>query len=153
MSTPTYDLSKVQFTSEANSFKNDSLLFQGSLTLPTSITSHSFNISSQNFTIPNTPTFSVLYGYFQDFYDAFDQYFAGSSYKTSQWFETNINAKVGIIVTAPAPQAGPIEGLIYPTISGNTVTVNLLVNNPYGVTITIAPQTIPYAFITYSLTN
>lgn len=153
MSVPAFDLRKVQFASQANAFKNDGFIYGGSIDTTTSIASGSFHVSSQSFDLPTQPVFSQLYGYFQEYVDTFQQYYTGSGYQTEQWWNASVNNKIGFVVTAPGPQAGPLDGIIYPVINGNTITVNVLINNPYAATITITAQTIEYAFITYTMTN
>jgi len=154
MSVPTYDLNKVQFASQANSFKNDGQIYTGSIVFATSIPSGSFAQASTTFTLDSSsPQFSMLYANFQEYTDTVQQYFVGSGYNTAQWYDGNVNNKIGFVVTAPAAQAGPLEGIIYPLINGNQVTVVAIVNNPYAVSITLQALTIPYAFIEYTMSN
>lgn len=153
MSVPDYDLNKVQFTSEANSFKNDGAIYTGTLTFVTSIPSGSFQVVSHTETLSSSPQFSMLYGYYQEYMDTLQQYSIGSGYNTAQWYDANVNNKIGFVVTAPAPNAGPLDGLLYPVINGNQVTINAIVNNPYASTITLQALSIPWAFIIYTLTN
>jgi len=153
MSIPTYDLSKVQFTSEANSFKNDSNIYTGTINFVTSIPAGSFQTVSQTVTLDSSPQFSQLYAYFQEFADATQQYFFGSGYNTAQWYQSNIDTKLGVVVTAPAFDAGVLDGVVYPVINGNQVTVTAIVNNPYSSTITLQALSIPWAFIEYTMTN
>lgn len=152
MSIPQYDLSKVQFSSEANSFKNDGDIYKGTINFVTSIPSGSFQTVSQTTDLAETPQFSILFGYYQEYTDAFQQY-NGGSYNTAQWYDANVNNKIGFIVTSPAPSAGPLDGLLYPVINGNQVTVVVIVNNPYGSTITLQAKSIPWAFVSYTMTN
>jgi hypothetical protein len=147
------DLSKAQFSSTANSFKNNGTLYSGSVVFPTSIASGSFSQSSQTVTLDAAPEFSMLYAYFQDFSDSFQQFLVGSGYNTAQWYQSTVNTKAGVVVTAPAPQAGVLQALIYPVINGNTVTVIGLINNPYSVAITLQALTVPWRFIIYTMTN
>jgi hypothetical protein len=153
MSSPSFDLSKVQFTSAVNSFKNDGAVYTGSLTLSASIPSHSFLTASTTVTVDTPPQFSLLYGYFQDLDDAIQQYIYGTGYETAHWYQAGVNNRFSVMVTSPAPNVGPLDGLLYPVINGNQVTITALVNNPYASTITYTALTIPFAFINYSLTN
>lgn len=152
MSSPSFDLSKVQFTSVANSFKNDAQIYKGSITLSASIPGSSFLTASTTFTLASSPQFSILYAFFQEFTDASQQYFVGSGYNPAEWYQTSVDTRLGVIVTT-SPFQGPIDGLIYPVINGNQVTVTALVNNPYSSTIAYTPLTIPFAFFYYTLSN
>lgn len=153
MSVPTFDLNKAQFASTANSFKNDGQIYTGTIDFVTSIPASSFQTVSQTTTLSSSPVFSMLYGYYQEYIDTFQQYYSGSGYNAAQWYDGNVDNKVGFLVTAPLANAGPLEGLIYPVINGNQVTVTAIVNNPYGSTITLQALSIPWAFIEYTLTN
>lgn len=153
MAVPLYDLNKVQFSSQANSFKNNSVVYQGSLVLSASIPAGSFLTVSQTFTIPESPQFSELYAFFQDEMDVEQQYFVGSGFDPARWYKASVNNPFAIIVLTPGANAGPLGGIIYPVIKGNQITVNAIVNNPYSSTITYTPLTIPFAFIEYTMTN
>lgn len=153
MAVPKYDLNKVHSSSEANSFKNDSLLYQGSVTLSSPIPAGSILQSITTFTVPEIPVFCKLFGFYQEFMDVTQQYFVGSGFTTAQWYEASVNNNFGIIVTAPAPNAGPLDGLLYAIINGNQISVIALVSNPYSSTISYNPLTIPFGFIEYTMTN
>lgn len=152
MSIP-FDLTKVDYTSMANSFKNDNFIYTGTMTFPTSIASGSFVTVTQSFDIGESPQFSMLYAYFQEYLDTSEEYFGGVSFRPQEWYSISINSKVGMLVTAPAPQAGPLDAIIYPVINGTTVTVTGLVNNPYSVGITLEALEVPWAFVIYTLAN
>lgn len=147
------DLSKVQYDSSANSFKNDSLLYIGSIVFPTTIAVGTFVTITQDFTVPEQPVFSHLYAFFKEFSDASASFNGYSGDRGAQWYKISVNAKVGLIVTAPAANAGPLEALIYPVINGSTITVTGIVNNPYPSNITLNPVTVPFGYIEYTLTN
>jgi len=149
----TADLSKLELYSGANSFKNNSRLYSGTINLPTSIPSGSFSQSLSSVTLDAPPQFSMFYAQFQEVFDAIEQYFGGPIYNGVQWYQASVNVRVGVTVTAPAPQAGIIEGLIYPVINGVNVSIIALINNPYATAITLAPQSIPWRFASYTMTN
>ncbi len=152
MSTPTFDLSKVQYTSMANSFKNDGVPYKGTLTLSASIPSGSFLTASTSVTLTNQPQFAMLYAYYQEATDMQQQYAVGSGYQPAQWYQATVNNKIGVHVTS-APNVGVITGIIYPVINNNQVTVTAIINNPYSNAITYDPLTIPWAFFCYTLSN
>lgn len=153
MSVPKYDLNKVQFSSEANAFKNDGTIYTGTLNFPTSIAGNTTVTVSQTVALTSAPQFSLLFAYFQDYMDTLQQYFYGSGYSGQAWYPGTVDNKVGLVATAPAPQAGPVVALIYPVINGNTVTVTGIVPNPYSVTITLTALSVPWSFIEYTMTN
>lgn len=152
MSSPSFDLSKVQFTSAANSFKNDGVIHKGTLTLSASIPGNSFLTSTQTFTLNNSPQFSMLYAFFQEFGDAEQQFIVGSGFNGPEWYLTSVDTRIGVIVTT-SPHQGATDALIYPVINGNQVTVTAIINNPYSTTISYTSVNIPYAFFCYTLTN
>jgi hypothetical protein len=146
------DLSKLQYYSDANSFKNDGVLYTGTLTFPTSIDSGSFVTTTQSFSLSSAPQFSMLYAFYQEFFDAFQQFNVGSGYNTAQWYQASVDNKIGVTIPS-GTHAGVIEATIYPVINGNNVTVTGLINNPYTAAITINALSIPWAFCEYTLTN
>lgn len=153
MSVPNYDLNNVQFSSEANSFKNDSIVYTGTLTLPTSVPAGSTGIAFANFTLSAVPQFSQLYAFFQELTDGIQQDTVGSGYNTAQWYDGSLNNKLAVRVTAPVGSTGVFGGLVYPIINGTQVQVQAIYSNSASSTVTLAPLTIPFAFIEYTLTN
>jgi hypothetical protein len=147
------DLSKLQYYSGANSFKNDGTLYSGTMTFPTSIPSHSFVVTTHTETLAETPQFSMMYAYFQEYLDHAQQDIGSSEFNAAQWYQTSVNTKIGLTVTAPSGSAGPLDALIYPVINGTTLTVTGLVNNPYGDAITITALDVPWRFISYTMTS
>jgi hypothetical protein len=148
MSTPPLDLSKVQYTSLANSFKNDRV-YTGTLTISAAIPAGSFLTASSTTTLSVLPQFSMLYANFQEYMDAFQQFNFGSGYNTAQWYQAGINNRLGVVVTT-APFQGVIDGMIYSVINGNQVTVTAIINNPYGSTINYNALSIPWCLFCYS---
>lgn len=152
MSVPSYDLTKVQYSSEANSFKNDSTIYSGTLNFPTTCVP-GVNTVSSSVTLTSSPVFSVLYAFFQESMDTLQQSLVGSGYNAAQWYLASVDVGVGLTVTAPSAHAGVLSGQIYPQINGDTVTVVGLLNNPYDVNITLSALSVPWAFIEYTLLN
>jgi len=146
------DLSKLQYFSGANSFKNDGFIYTGSIAFPTSIAGGSFVTTTQSFTLSSAPVFSMLYCYYQEYYDAAQQNTIGSGYNGPQWYQASVNSKLGLVIPSGV-HAGVIDATVYTVIDGNTVTVTGLVNNPYSTAITLNAVSVPYAFIEYTLTN
>jgi hypothetical protein len=142
------DLSKVQFASTYNAFKNNNTLYTGSISFPTSLTSGQQSITTQAVPISVSPQFSKFYANFWEVVDRI------SSTSSAQWYEAPISAySVGIQVTAPAPNVGVINCGVYPVLIGNQMLVTAQVNNPYSNGITLGALTVPYAFIEYTLAN
>lgn len=137
-----FDLSKVQSTTTANSFKNDGLVYKGDIVFPTSIPGGSFSTSTVNFTVSVAPQFCVLYAYFQEFMDV-------GTANPAQWYQTSINTKIGLTVSGKPT----LDAIIYPVINGTTITVTGLVNNPYSTSISLTQLTVPFAFVNYGLAN
>lgn len=148
---PPVDLSKLQYTSLTNSFKNDSEIYTGTLTLSSPVAAGSFLIASTSFTVASPPQFSMLYAYYQEFGDATQQVLVGYNFNLQEWYQTSVDCRLGIKPTSPTTT--PTDALIYPVINGTTVTINALLNNPYGSTLVYNPVTIPYSFINYTMTN
>jgi len=142
------DYSKLQYHSSLAGYKNDGKLYTDSITLPTSMTaSQQLITSSSPITIATSPEFCLFFAKFQDFTDL--TFGVGAA----QWYPTFVGAtnNGGCTITAPSGSAGPLNFSINPVINGTTVTVEVLINNPYSNSITIAAQTIPFAFAEYSL--
>lgn len=153
MSSPPFDLSKVQFTSLANSFKNDAELYPGSITFSDPIPAGSTLTSSTPITVSSAPVFSTLYAYFQEAQDMTQQYAIGSGYRTAQWYQVSVSTQISVALTT-APYTNTIlVGQMYTIINGNQVTVEAKIPNPYAVPVSYVPITIPWNFFIYSLTN
>lgn len=147
-----FDLSKVQSTSVVNSFKNDGGIYKGSLTLSASIPAGSFLTSSTTVTLTSAPQFCMLYAFFQEYMDVTEQWAGKVDYNPAAWYLTGINNRFAVLVSAPGASP-PADGIIYPVINGNQVTVNAILNNPYSSTMTYTALTIPFAFFEYTMTN
>lgn len=142
----TVDLSKVVFYSGANAFKNDGTVYTGSLTFPTSLTSGQLGAVTTSFTLSSAPQFSKFFANFVETVDAMNS-------KPAQWYDEELCYSVGIYINSPSIYANWYAAFIYPIINGNTVTVRLEFQNPYGTSITLNPLTVPFAFVEYTLAN
>ena len=141
------DLSKVIYSSNNNSFKNDGTIYTGSVTFPTSLTSGQNSITTTTINISSFPQFSKFYANFKEEADCV--YSTGSV----QWYDEIVSAgSIGIHVNT-APHVGYINCSLYPVILTNTVLITASVQNPYNVTIGLDSLTVPYAFIEYTLAN
>lgn len=142
------DYTKVDYHSDLAGFKNDGVLYTGTIDIPTSLTAGEKKIvSATPITIATSPEFCMFFAKFQDYTDLT---FSGTG---AQWYPgfVGATANVGCTVTAPVGSAGPLNISINPVINGTTVTVQVWVNNPYSNSITIAAQSIPWAFVEFSL--
>lgn len=147
------DLDKVIFSSSYNAFKNDSILTEGSIAFPTTLTSGQAAIVNIVLTLPEAPVFSEFISYFTELFDL--STFPNGTYGNPQWYPGVLSASnfIGVWVTAPAPRKGILQALINPIINGTTLTVQALVVNPYTDILTLAPLSIPFALTSYTLAN
>lgn len=142
------DLSKVQFASTYNSFKNDGLLYTGSISFPTSLTAAQQYTATTTISTLVNPQFSKFYANFLEIVDAIN------SVGSPQWYDATIAANsVAILVTGPPGEAGWINCGVYPIISGNEIVVTASIFNPYPVSITLQPLTVSFAFFEYTLAD
>lgn len=149
------DLSKVISASTYNSYKNDGFVYTGSFTTPITLTAAQQYTATQSVTLATQPQFSKFFANFQEFADLFEQYHGNTDFNPAEWYPCNVGGyeNVGLTVTAPMAQQGPIQASIYPVILAGTLLSMLYINNPYNVTITLTSISIPWAFVVYSLAN
>ena len=143
------DLSKLIFSSSANTFKNDNAVYLGSISFPTSVLASSTASTTTTVTLPESPVFSKFFAFYKEYYDA--RLGTGSA----QWYSSSMPGLGGIPVdiTAPSAQAGWINAWLYPVINGRILTVTALISNPYALNITVAALSVPFAFVEYTLAN
>jgi hypothetical protein len=141
--------SRIDYDSGSMGFKNDGNIYTGSIDIPTSLASGEKRVvTSAPLTIAAQPEFCLFFAKFTEYYDVL--YATGVG---AQWYPLNVGAQfaAGLSVTAPAGSAGPLNYGINPLLNGTSVSVQLTIINPYSNAITIAPQTINWAFVGYSL--
>lgn len=141
------DLSKLILHTGYNAFKNDGLVYTGSIDFTTSLTSSQLWTSTTSFTISSFPQFTKFFAFFQEAVDA------TTLLGSAQWYPNNV--AVGSIAAhvTTAPFVGYIGASIYPIINGNTVTVTAELQNPYASTVSLDALNVPFAFIEYTLAN
>lgn len=140
------DLSQVQFASPYNSFKNDNVLYTGSVNFPTSLTAGQTYVNATTISLSEAPQFSKFYAYFQEYLDA-------TVGNPAYWYPANVGGQysVGVYVNDPLAEQSWLNGFIYPVIFSGEALVTVSVFNPYPVTVTLTALNVPYAFVTYSL--
>lgn len=147
------DLDKVVFASSYNAFKNNGTVYTGTIVTPGSLTGGQLYTGTSTFSIVESPVFSAFYGYYTELLDL--SVVTIGTYSNQQWYPIDVGAfsGAGVWITAPAPQIGVLGCTLYPTISGSVVTVNLIIRNPYGIGVTLAATSYPYAFTIFTLAN
>jgi hypothetical protein len=147
------NLDKVILASPYNSFKNDSVIHTGSITLPTSLTAGQISTTSVDVPLDVSPVFSEFLAYFTEALDLTT--YANGTYGNPQWYPGILSASggVGVWVTAPGGNQGVLTAIVNPIIVGNKITVQAVITNPYSNGITLGALTVPFAFTQYSLAN
>lgn len=150
----TVDLSKLIYESNYEAFKNDFNIYKGSISIATSLPIHANVTATSSLIIQESPQFSMFYAFFQEYFDTLQQVSVGSGFNAAQWYGVEVGAFYSVGTVIPTgTHAGPLNAALYPIINGNTITVNLVQNNPYADAITLTAQTIQYAYIEYTLAN
>lgn len=145
---PSPDLSKLTLHTGYNAFKNVNQ-YSGSVIFPTSLTAGQVATVTSVITLSDTPVFT---DYSANFVETVDATFGSA---TSRWYSGNVagNFDIGINVVTPLINAGYINCGLYPIVSGTIVTMTGSIINPYGTTITLAPLTVPFLFVEYTLAS
>lgn len=145
------DLDKAIMVSTYNSYKNDGVVHTGSISFPTSLTAGQSSTTSVDVALDVAPQFSEFSAFFTETLDL--TAYPNGTYGNPQWYPVVVSASggVGVWVTAPSGDQSVLSGLVMPLINGNKITVQAIVYNPYSVTVTLAPLTVPFAFTQYSL--
>lgn len=140
------DLSKAQFISTADAFKNQ-YIYTGSLTLPASVPpatpSVPYTQTSTTFTVPDVPALTEFFAFFVETVDAI------FSNNNPQWYNSNISGQGRVGYPNPG---GQLTCFLFPIINGSTITVVAQVVNQTAGTLS-SNITVPFAFIGYTLAN
>lgn len=140
------DLTKLIFTSEANAYKNVAS-YSGTITFPTSLTANQTSTNSVTFSLAEAPTFLKLYAKFTEYVDRLSgvspQWYAAAA---AGYYTVGINITTGV-------HAGVISCGLTVFVSGTTVTVQGILNNPYSDPITLESLAVPFVLVDYSLAN
>lgn len=148
------DLTKLTLYTPDNAFKNVNK-YSGSLTFPTSLTAGQTGTVSLTIPLTDTPVFTQLFANFLEVAEAISLYAFGAGTTPKRWYSNNESGGfgIGLHVSAPAPNAGWINGNIAATINGANVTVTGTVVNPDAATITIDSLTVSFVFVEYTLAS
>ena len=141
------DLSKTLFHSGFNAFKNDNL-FQGTLTLPSSLANNTEYTDTVSFTVAQSDNFMQAYIYSTDYNDSFR--YLDDNYH-DYWHALNVSESNLLFDNATF--------LWFYDVTINKVddiiTATLYIENSSGSTLTYDHPTfeVPVAFVDYSLAN
>src|SRR5690348_2868999 len=139
----TVDASKLIYYSGFNAFKNASS-YSASFVLPATLPTSGFTLT-QIFTLTSAPVFSKLWAQFIEIVDAQN---SGSAH----WYSGQTGGYFNVGVHTPtSPFTGWTNAGLYAVINGTTVTVTLSCANPYGSSVSLDAQTIPFVFVDYTL--
>jgi len=136
------DLSKTILTSDTNAFKNVAR-YDGTIVFPTSLAADASTFVTVTIPMEDLPKFSNFSAYFLETSDA--NYGIGSA----QWYNNSI-ARNGVAIENLT--FGGFDGAsVYPVLEGSNVVVTGFFQNAYGVDITMAPLSVPFSFVEYTV--
>lgn len=144
----TFNLDNLSFHSSYNTFKNDSAVYTGSIAIPTSVGANALAANTVTQTLSSPPEFMKFFANFTEVTDATNGLGIGA-----QWYPANVAVGSVAVHINSSPFVGYIGAFLYPIIHNGTITVRVEIQNPYSSAITLDAQTIPFAFIEYTLAS
>lgn len=132
------DLTKTQFSSTTNSFKNTGV-FSTSLTTASSLGAGATDTVTSVITLNETQAFAFASAQYIEFTKG-----GSASWQVVPTFDVTVQCTT-------APFTGPLTYALFFTINGNTLTFTAFTQNPYGSPISITPITIPIKYVTYTV--
>jgi len=129
------DYSKLNFTSQLNTFKNTGV-YSSSITLSGNLGAGATATFTSTITLAENQVFVFAKAQYVEFTKG-----GAPTWQMLPTFDA-------YVVTTPI---GFINTALYATVNGNIVTFTAFMRNPYGTTETIANTTIPITYVTYTV--
>lgn len=147
------DISKAQFYSPANTFKNVSK-YTGSLSFPTSLNASQQIDTTVTIALTSAPTLTAFYANFLELDEAIGLYGSAAGTTPTRWYPANVSGNFGVgIHINTVGKLGWIGCSLIPVVQGSNVVVTGSLINPYSTPITLDTLTVSFVFVDYALAN